>query len=51
MCWKQARAVGFTAELPGKALDHIEFLNLFGSLPAEKPQPEGFALKEGGLHT
>lgn len=45
----QVRAMEFTAELLGKALDHIEFLKLFGSGPAEKPQ-EGFALK-GGLHT
>lgn len=43
--------MGFRAELSGKALDHIEFLKFFGYLPAEKPQPEGFALKEGGLHT
>lgn len=49
MIRSQARAMGFTAELLGKALDHIEFLKLLGSRPAEKPQ-EGFSLK-GGLHT
>lgn len=45
----QARAIGVTVELLGKALDHKEFLKLLGFHPAEKPQ-EGFASK-GGLHT
>lgn len=45
----QARAIGVTVELLGKALDHKEFLKLLGSCPAEKPQ-EGFSSK-GGLHT
>jgi hypothetical protein len=51
LSWRQARAMGLIAMLLGKVLDHINSLKLLCSLPAGKSLQEGFALKEGGLHT
>lgn len=47
--WSQARAMGFTAVLLGKVLDHKESLRLFYSLPIGKSLQERFALREGVL--
>ena len=49
--WSQARAMGLTAVLLGRVLDHIESLRFLCSLPAGKPLQEGFALREGVLCT